>query len=95
MAGTVGALGIILAFNFGGKPNYVMPLVFGCAPVINAFLTIYMAGSWKDVSPLFLAGLVIVAMGAVMVLVFAPKGHPPSASGTAHPPAAVESAEGH
>jgi hypothetical protein len=96
VAGALGALGIILAFNFGGKPNYVMPLVFGCAPVINSFLSIYMAGTWKDVSPLFLAGLVIVAMGAVMVLVFAPKGHPPSAGGAAHAPAAaVESAEGH
>ncbi len=96
VAGAVGALGIILAFAFGGKPTYVMPLVFGCAPVINAFLTIYMAGSWKDVSPLFLAGLVIVAMGAVMVLTFAPKGHaaPPGSAGHA-PTASVESAEAH
>ena len=55
-----------------------------------------MAGSWKDVSPLFLAGLVIVAMGAVMVLVFAPKGHAPGPAAASHaPPAAVESAEGH
>jgi hypothetical protein len=96
VAGAIGALGIILAFNFGGKPTYVMPLVFGCAPVINAFLTIYMAGTWKDVNPLFLAGLVIVAMGAVMVLTFAPKGHAPGPGGAAHAPAAaVESAEGH
>ena len=33
-AGAIGALGIILAFNFGGKPIYVMPLVFGGAPVV-------------------------------------------------------------
>src|SRR5262245_45005895 len=39
--GAIGALGIILAFTFGGSPVYVMPLVFGGAPVINAFLTIY------------------------------------------------------
>ena len=38
--GAVGALGIILAFLFGGKPVYVMPLVFGGAPVVNSFLTI-------------------------------------------------------
>jgi hypothetical protein len=31
-AGALGALGIIMAFNFGGKPIYVMPLVFGGAP---------------------------------------------------------------
>ncbi|HEY4312553.1 MAG TPA: hypothetical protein VGN12_24100 [Pirellulales bacterium] len=96
VAGAIGALGIILAFNFGGKPTYVMPLVFGCAPVINAFLTIYMAGTWKDVNPLFLAGLVIVALGAVMVLTFAPKGHAPAPGGASHAPVAVvESGEGH
>ncbi len=29
--GALGALGIIMAFNFGGKPIFVMPLVFGGA----------------------------------------------------------------
>ncbi len=79
-AGALGALGIILAFNFGGKPSYVMPLVFGCAPVVNAFLTIYWAGSWKEVSPFFLAGLILVAVGAFTVLSFAPKAHKPATS---------------
>jgi len=70
--GAIGALGIILAFTFGGRPIYVMPLVFGGAPVVNAFLTIYMAGRVKEIGPLFLAGLVIVILGAVVVLVAAP-----------------------
>src|SRR6185503_13325892 len=35
--GALGALGIILAFTFGGKPVYVMPLVFGGAPIVNTF----------------------------------------------------------
>jgi len=96
IAGAVGALGIILAFNFGGKPNYVMPLVFGCAPVVNAFLTIYWAGSWKEVSPMFLAGLILVAVGAFTVLFFAPKGHPAGPTGSGHAAAAaVESAQEH
>jgi len=82
IAGALGALGIILAFNFGGSPSYVMPLVFGCAPVVNAFLTIYWAGNWRDVSPMFLAGLILVAVGAFTVLFFAPKG---KAHGPAHP----------
>jgi hypothetical protein len=94
IAGALGALGIILAFNFGGKPAYVMPLVFGCAPVVNAFLTIYWAGSWKEVSPMFLAGLILVAVGAFTVLFFAPKSHAGPA-GASHAPAAVESAEAH
>jgi hypothetical protein len=70
--GAIGALGIILAFTFGGSPIYVMPLVFGGAPVINAFLTIFMAGRMKEIGPLFLAGLIIVILGAVFVLLSAP-----------------------
>ncbi len=74
--GAIGALGIILAFNFGGAPVYVMPLVFGGAPVINAFLTIYLARRMKEIGPMFLAGLVMVILGAVTVLISAP--HPPA-----------------
>ena len=70
--GAIGALGIIFAFNFGGKPIYVMPLVFGGAPVVNAFLTIYMSGKLKEIGPVFLAGLIMVLLGAVTVLIFAP-----------------------
>ena len=40
-AGALGALGIIMAFNFGGKPIFVMPLVFGGAPVINTFVSLH------------------------------------------------------
>src|SRR5690606_39729222 len=80
---SIGALGIVLAFTFGGAPAYVMPLVFGGAPVINAFLTIYWAGRVKEIGPLFLAGLILVILGAVTVLVTGP--HPPA-------PSAAESA---
>lgn len=90
-AGAIGALGIILAFFFGGKPSYVMPLVFGCAPVVNAFLTIYWGGRWKEVSPWFLSGLILVAIGAFMVLFFAPRGHAP-APHAQHPAAHTEHA---
>jgi hypothetical protein len=72
--GAIGALGIILAMTFGGQPIYVMPLVFGGAPVVNAFLTIYMARRIKEIGPVFLAGLIIVVIGAVVVLVSAPHG---------------------
>lgn len=70
--GALGALGIILAFKFGGQPIYVMPLVFGGAPVVNAFLTIFLAGRMKEIGPWFLAGLVIVILGAVVVMLSAP-----------------------
>jgi len=93
-AGAVGALGIILAFNFGGKPVYVMPLVFGCAPVVNTGMSLALAGkAVGEISPLFYAGLIIVMAGAVTVLVFAPKaGHGPAAKPTTKPKAAEQPA---
>ena len=79
-AGAIGALGIIMAFNFGGKPVYVMPLVFGGAPVVNTLFTTITGGLWGHVNPLFFSGLILVIAGAAMVLVFAPKGGPPPAA---------------
>jgi hypothetical protein len=76
-AGAIGALGIIMAFNFGGRPVYVMPLVFGGAPVVNTLLTTILGGLWDEVNAMFLAGLILVIAGAAIVLVFAPKGAPP------------------
>lgn len=71
--GAIGALGIILAFKFRGSPVYVMPLVFGCAPVVNTFVTMFMAKSFKQASPIFIFGVVVVAVGAAGVMVFKPK----------------------
>jgi hypothetical protein len=86
-AGAFGALGVILAFNFGGKPIYVMPLVFGGAPVINTFAALTKSGMVSQIGPIFVAGLILVAAGAVTVLIFAPRA-------PAHaPPHAEESAK--
>ena len=74
-AGALGALGIILAFTFGGKPVYVMPLVFGGAPVINTLLTIATSKNIGEINPFFYAGLIVVVAGAATVLVFSPKPH--------------------
>ncbi|MFM8538611.1 MAG: hypothetical protein ACKOES_11160 [Planctomycetaceae bacterium] len=76
--GALGALGTILAFACGGKPFTVMPVVFGCAPVINTFATLALAATTPEsVSPFFLAGMLIVAAGAATVLAFGPRGHAP------------------
>lgn len=74
-AGAIGALGIIMAFNFGGKPIYVMPLVFGFAPVMNTVTTMSIEGTWAGVlnNIPFLLSLLLVICGAVTVLVFAPR----------------------
>lgn len=77
--GAVGALGTILAFACGGKPFTVMPVVFGCAPVINTLTTLAFAHTpTSAVSPWFLAGMLVVAVGAATVLVFGPRPHAPS-----------------
>jgi drug/metabolite transporter (DMT)-like permease len=86
-AGAIGALGVILALALGGSPLYVMPLVFGCAPVVNTFLTMYWGKSFKQMSPVFIAGLILVIVGAVTVLIFRPQhGPPPAQVSAAAPP---------
>jgi len=72
VAGALGALGIILAITFGGHTSYVMPLVFGGAPVVNTFTTMYMTKTYKQANPLFFAGLILVIVGALVVLIFKP-----------------------
>ncbi|HYO24859.1 MAG TPA: hypothetical protein VEQ85_07910, partial [Lacipirellulaceae bacterium] len=86
-AGAVGALGIIMAFNFGGKPVFVMPLIFGGAPVVATIVSTASAGLMGELHALFFAGLILVIAGSAMVLVFAPKGGPHAAAPTAGPSA--------
>ena len=93
-AGALGAIGaacIIWAFKSGGIPTYVMPLVFGGAPVINTFTSLILARTVDQVGAFFLAGLIMVIIGAVTVLVFAPKGQP---HGHASPPPKPQPAAG-
>ena len=76
--GAIGALGTILAFSCGGKPFTVMPVVFGCAPVINTLTTLSLSHTpTSALSPFFLAGILIVGVGAATVLTFGPRGHAP------------------
>lgn len=75
--GAVGALGIILSFKFGGSPVYVMPLVFGLAPIVNTLVTMTMAGTYKKASIPFFLGIIIVAVGAAGVLSFKPTAEKP------------------
>lgn len=82
-AGALGALGIIYAFNFGGKPIFVMPLVFGVAPVVNTFVSAFQQIMSGNITIWFIGSLALVVCGAVMVLVFAPKApHKPAEPAT-------------
>ena len=71
--GAIGALGIILAFMFGGSPVFIMPLVFGFAPVINTLVTMLMSRTVKQASLIFYLGVLIVAVGGAGVMFFKPK----------------------
>ena len=73
-AGAIGALGIIMAFKSGGKPVYVMPLVFGLAPVVNTLATMFMARSFRETSKIFITAIVVVAVGAAGVMFFSKEG---------------------
>jgi uncharacterized membrane protein len=70
--GAVGAICIILAFKSGGLPNYVMPLVFGGAPVINVIFSMILHPPHKAPNPLLWVGFVLVAAGAGLVLYYKP-----------------------
>lgn len=74
--GAMGALGIILAFTYGGKPIFVMPLVFGFAPVINTIASIFEKGKFDHLNLLFAGSLLVGILGAVTVLLNAPKAVP-------------------
>jgi hypothetical protein len=70
--GAVGAVCIIYSFRNGGVPNYVMPLVFGGAPVINVLVTMAMHPPKAAPSPMLYLGFLLVVSGAGMVLYYKP-----------------------
>jgi hypothetical protein len=70
--GAAGAVCIIYAFRTGGLPVYVMPLVFGGAPVVNVLLTMTLHPPKNPVNPMLFVGLLFASVGAAMVLYFKP-----------------------
>ena len=74
-AGALGALGaicIILAFRAGGLPTYVMPLVFGGAPLVNVLVSMWMHPPKAMPHPLLFVGFILAAGGAGLVLAYKP-----------------------
>ena len=75
VAGALGAIGaacIIWAFKSGGLPVYVMPLVFGGAPIVNVLLTMALHPPKSGINPMLYVGFVLASIGAAMVLYFRP-----------------------
>jgi hypothetical protein len=75
VAGVLGAAGaacIIYAFRTGGLPLYVMPLVFGGAPIVNVLLSMVIHPPKVAPNPMLYVGFVLASIGAGMVLYFRP-----------------------
>ena len=75
IAGALGAAGaacIIWAFKAGGLPFYVMPLVFGGAPIVNVLVAMVLHPPKESVNPMLYAGFLLASAGAAMVLYFRP-----------------------
>lgn len=70
--GALGAICIIWAFRNGGVPNYVMPVVFGLAPVVNVAVSMISHPPKETPNPLLWLGYVLAVAGAAMVLYFKP-----------------------
>jgi hypothetical protein len=74
-AGALGAIGaacIIYAFRAGGTPLYVMPLVFGGAPLVNVLTSMVLEPPKSAASPMLYVGFLVAAIGAAMVLYYRP-----------------------
>jgi hypothetical protein len=75
IAGALGAAGaacIIWAFKSGGLPVYVMPLVFGGAPIVNVLITMTLHPPKSAINPMLYLGFLLASVGAAMVLYFRP-----------------------
>jgi len=74
-AGALGAIGagcIIWAFRNGGLPVYVMPLVFGGAPIVNVLVTMALHPPKQPINPMLYVGFALASVGAAIVLYFRP-----------------------
>jgi hypothetical protein len=75
IAGALGAIGaacIIWAFKTGADPLYVMPLVFGGAPIVNVLIAMTLHPPKSAINPMLYLGFALAAVGAFIVLRFKP-----------------------
>ena len=75
IAGALGAAGaacIIYSFRFGGLPVYVMPLVFGGAPIVNVLVAMAIHPPKQALNPLLFVGFLFASIGAALVLYYRP-----------------------
>ena len=71
--GAIGAACIIYAFRAGGTPLYVMPLVFGGAPLINVLASMVLEPPKSAINPMLYVGFLVASIGAALVLYYRPQ----------------------
>jgi hypothetical protein len=82
LAGTAGAIGarsVLLAFGAKGNPAVVMSIVFAGAPIVNAVVALLVHpphGGWSSLKPQFLAGILLAAVGGLLVMRYRPAAAP-------------------
>ncbi|MCA9178965.1 MAG: hypothetical protein KDB14_31090 [Planctomycetales bacterium] len=98
LSGCLGALGALaLTFSLtkaGGKPSYVMPIVFGGAVTVNAIAAYLTLHKGETVNPLMWLGMAMVALGICLTAGYTPHGHPPAKPGAAPHADASSQADG-
>ncbi len=91
LAGLLGAFGALFLTTSmtwaGGRPSYVMPIVFGGAVTVNAIIAFLSLHEGERTNPLMWIGMALVAVGIVLTARYTPHGHPPAK------PAAVSAAD--
>ena len=95
VAGAIGAFCVLLAFGAKGHPAVVMSIIFAGAPIVNAVVALTThppAGGLSNLRWQFLLGIVLAALGGMLVTLYKP---PPARAAAAAPapPASTGSAE--
>lgn len=75
IAGAAGAFCVLLAFGAKGSPASVMSIIFAGAPIVNAFIAIYLhppAGGWGSIRWQFVTGILLAALGGYLVTMYKP-----------------------
>ncbi len=92
--GAFGALGLTFALTkAGGKPAYVMPIVFGGAVTVNAIFAYFNLSKDDHVNPILWLGMGLVVIGVCITAGFTPHGHAPKKDGDKDKHAAVQSGD--
>ena len=66
------AISTIIVNKTGGLPFYVMPLVFGGAPIVNVVLAMMIHPPRNAPNPMLYVGFLLASIGAAMVLYYKP-----------------------